>query len=224
MTLHRVLGGERRGVRHHPHVRVVRVQRVDRRVDLRPAHVLGLVQQLPLQVREVDDVEVDEADRADAGEREVDRHRRAEPAGAHDQHLRVAQLALPDRSDLRHDDVPRVAHRLVGRERHARGGGAAVAGAIRRPAGQRRDHRHLVTVAERRRGAVQVLDLAVVDVDVDVRRHLAMLVKDQHVEAREPLSQHVEHLADARTFGLDVLAVRRQPPERRGDIHTHRHA
>ena len=70
-----------------------------------------------MQVRQVDDVEVDEADAADAGERQVERHRRAKAARAHHQHAGVAQPALPDRADLAHDHVPRVAHHLVRGER-----------------------------------------------------------------------------------------------------------
>ncbi len=39
---------------------------------LRPAHVGGSVDDLPLQVRRIDDVEVDEAERADSGGGEVE--------------------------------------------------------------------------------------------------------------------------------------------------------
>ena len=68
---------------------------------------------LPLQVAEVDDVEVDDADSADAGGREVHRCRRAESAGADAQHAAGLQLALPVDADLRHDQMPAVAFDLV---------------------------------------------------------------------------------------------------------------
>ena len=87
--------------------------------DLRLADVVVLVQDLALQVRQVDDVEVDDADRADAREREVERDRRAKPARADDQHLRTQDLALTGRPNLLHDDVARVAVHLLRRE-HAR--------------------------------------------------------------------------------------------------------
>ena len=77
--------------------------------DLRLPDVVGLVKDLALQVRAVDDVEVDDADRADAGEREVERDRRAEATGADDEHARFDDLALPGAADLGHDQVAAVA-------------------------------------------------------------------------------------------------------------------
>ena len=64
------------------------------RVDLAVADPVDVVQDLALQVRGVDDVHVDDADRADAGRGEVQRGGRAEAAGAEQQHLGVEQLAL----------------------------------------------------------------------------------------------------------------------------------
>ena len=61
----------------------------------------GAVQDLALQVAEVDGVEVDDADGADAGRGQVHRHRRAEPAGADAQHLGGLQLLLPLHPDFR---------------------------------------------------------------------------------------------------------------------------
>ena len=81
----------------------VGVERVDRllgRVDLGDADALGVVDHLALQVGEVDDVVVDDPERADAGRREVQRGRRAEAAGAEQQHLRVEQLLLALDPDL----------------------------------------------------------------------------------------------------------------------------
>ena len=49
----------------------------------------------------------------DAGRREVERGRRAEPAGAEQQHLRVEQLRLALEPDLRHEQVARVALALL---------------------------------------------------------------------------------------------------------------
>ena len=71
---------------------------------------------LALEVRVVDDVGVDDAERADAGRREVERRRRAEPAGADQEHARVEQLLLALLADLGDEDVARVARPLRGRE------------------------------------------------------------------------------------------------------------
>src|SRR5437660_10183202 len=73
------------------------------------------MEDLPLQVAEVDGVEVDDAERADAGGREIHRHGRSEPARAYAQDLRGLQPALTVDADLRHDQVARVAlHFVVG--------------------------------------------------------------------------------------------------------------
>ena len=77
------------------------------------------MEDLALQVRRVDDVHVDDAERADAGGGEVERGRRAEPAGAEQEHLRVEQLLLALLADLGEQQVAAVAVALLGRERRA---------------------------------------------------------------------------------------------------------
>ena len=73
---------------------------------------------LPVQVGELDPVVVDDAERADAGRREIQRERRAEAAGADQQHPGLEQLGLADPADLRQHDVPGVAeHLLFGEQR-----------------------------------------------------------------------------------------------------------
>ncbi len=89
-------------------------------VGLRHPDPLGVVDHLALQVGGVDDVVVDEADRADPGGGEVERGRRAEPAGAEQQHLGVEQLQLAVDPDLGQQRVARVAVALLGG--HAAGG------------------------------------------------------------------------------------------------------
>ena len=71
---------------------------------------------LPLQVGERHGVVVDDAERADAGRREILQHRRAEPAGADDQHPRALQLLLAGAADLRQHDVARIAFEFFGRK------------------------------------------------------------------------------------------------------------
>ena len=91
------------------HLRVQRCQPAGRRFDLAPSDVGRAVENLPLQVAEVDDVEVDEAERADAGGRQVERRRRTEPAGADADDARLLQLPLTLDADLRNDQVAAVA-------------------------------------------------------------------------------------------------------------------
>src|SRR5207248_10526791 len=83
---------------------------------LRLANVGGAVKDLALQVAGVDLVEVDDAQGAHAGRRQVKRRRRAQTARAQQEHARVEQLALARATHLGQDQVPGVARDLVGRE------------------------------------------------------------------------------------------------------------
>ena len=78
-------------------------------VDLELADGGGGVDDLALQVAGVDDVEVDQAERADAGGGEVERERRAEAAGADAEDLGGLELLLAFHADLGQDEVARVA-------------------------------------------------------------------------------------------------------------------
>ena len=129
---------------------------------------------LPLQVAEVDDVEIDDADAADAGGGEIHRGRRAEAAGADAQHLAGLQLALPVHADLRHDQVPAVALDFVVGELGQRCRRfVAVAGAPPATDGM------MLSVSpgvHRRLLLLQVADVFVVQVDVDEAAQLALVV------------------------------------------------
>ena len=76
---------------------------------------------LALQVGEVDLVVVDQGDPADAGRAEVERHRRAEAAGADHQRVGGSEALLAFDADVVEQDVARIAQQLVV------GHGAAVA-------------------------------------------------------------------------------------------------
>ena len=119
-------------------------QRLRRRLGLRLADAVGGVDDLALQVRVVDDVRVDDPERADAGRREVERRGRAEAAGADQEHLRREQPSWPGLADLGDQDVPAVAAALVGVEDRRRLPGVAVLLPAREAARERRD----VLVAE----------------------------------------------------------------------------
>ena len=92
------------------------LDRALRGVDLRLAEVLRRVDDLALEVRVVDDVWVDDADRPDACRGEVEGGGRAEAARADQQHARVEQALLALFADLRDEEVARVARALRRRE------------------------------------------------------------------------------------------------------------
>jgi hypothetical protein len=70
------------------------------------------MQDLALQVGPVDDVVVGDDQTSDPGGGEVDRRRRAEPAGADDQGPRAEQFLLARDIDVRQHDLPAVAQQL----------------------------------------------------------------------------------------------------------------
>src|SRR3712207_9131892 len=72
-----------------PYPTLFRSDGVTRALGLGPAHVGLAVDDLALQVGLVDDVELDDAERADAGRGQVHEHGRAETAGADGEHLGV---------------------------------------------------------------------------------------------------------------------------------------
>ena len=176
-----VLGGEPLLVGLDVDVRVERLDRPLRRVDLRLAEAVGRVDDLALEVRVVDHVRVDDPERPDAGRGEVERGGGAEPTGADQQHAGAEQPLLARLADLGDQQVARVAAPLVGRERVGRLDGEAVALPVGEAAGERDD----VLVAqvgerlrgERRAGAAGAVDdeltVAIGDEPFDPRLELA---------------------------------------------------
>ena len=112
-------GAQARGVRLERHLGVERRQPLRRHLGLAPADVGGREQDLALQVGELDDVVVDDADAADAGGGEIEEHRRAEPAGADDEHRAGAQRVLAALADLLEDELAVVPLALVPADPHA---------------------------------------------------------------------------------------------------------
>src|SRR5207302_5798856 len=68
------------------------------------ADARGGVDDLPLEVADVDGVEVDDADLADPGGAEEVNRRGTQAAGPDNQDLSLADLALPRLADLRQDE------------------------------------------------------------------------------------------------------------------------
>jgi hypothetical protein len=89
------------------------VERAARGVDLYRPDVARAVEDLALQVGEVDFVGVGEGEAPDAGGAEVQRRRAAQAAGPDDDDVRRTQLLLTIDADLRQQDVPAVAEKLL---------------------------------------------------------------------------------------------------------------
>ena len=71
------------------------------------------MQDLPLQVREIDDIAIDQTDGADAGRSQIESGRRAEPPGADEQDFRLGQLHLALAADVAQNNLPAVSLNLL---------------------------------------------------------------------------------------------------------------
>ncbi len=91
----------------------MRVNFVDGRVELGAANIAGMVDDLALQIRVIDCVEIDQPEGSDAGGSKVEHERRAEPACSNTEHARGLQLPLSCHGNFGHDQVPRVAQNLL---------------------------------------------------------------------------------------------------------------
>ncbi len=103
--------------------RIDALQLVGGGIELLAAHVGGGVNDLPLQVGVVHHIEVDQAQRAHARGRQIQRQRRPQSARADAQHARGFQLLLPLHADLGHDQMARVAQDFVFVESYGNFGG-----------------------------------------------------------------------------------------------------
>ena len=132
--LERVRRGEARLVGLDVDLGVERGQAVASGLQLRAADVRRAMQNLSLKVALVDGVEIDDAERADAGRGQVQRRRRSQAAGADAQHAPALDAPLPFHADLRQDEVTAVALDLgVAQFRRALGGRPPGRGLPRRP-------------------------------------------------------------------------------------------
>src|SRR5215208_563036 len=77
------------------------------------------VQHLALEVRDVDDVEVDEPERSHAGGGKIQRGRRAEATRADEQNARRLDALLTVEPDVGKDEMPAVAKQLFARQIHS---------------------------------------------------------------------------------------------------------
>ncbi len=193
------------------HVRVVREQRLLRGLDLGAGDIGGLVEDLALQVGAVDHIEVDQPDRADAGEGKVEGDGRAEPACADDEHLRLDDLALPNAGDLGHDEMAAVALDHLGGERDTG------------PAGEGGDEGNLVARGEARGFALDPFDLDLVHVDANMGRELAAGVAHLGGKAGELHIEVVHDLAQVRPDRAHTHAVADEVAEGGGDVDVDAH-
>ena len=68
---------------------------------------------LPLQVGQIDGIEVSQVQLTDTGRRQIQRHRRAQPAHADDQHAALLKAQLPLYIDLFQQNLPAVTQQLI---------------------------------------------------------------------------------------------------------------
>ena len=84
---------------------------------LRPSDGGGSVENLPLQIGQIDQVGIHNADGADAGSREVERRRRSETSRPHQQDPGARETLLSREADLAQRQMARVTNQLGRGER-----------------------------------------------------------------------------------------------------------
>ena len=117
--LHRIAGGQPRGVRGKSDMGIERVDLSGGAVDLAAADIRRGVNDLALQIGQRDDVVIDRAERADAGRGEIHQRRRAEAAGADHQHRGFLQGGLAGAADLAQHDMAGVSFEFLGTQHGA---------------------------------------------------------------------------------------------------------
>ena len=110
---HDVLGTDVFLIRLHADVGIQRLQKPAPGFDLVNSHVGRGVEDLPLQVRKIDHVAVNQSDRADTRRAQVQGDRRTQASGADHKDLGPAQFLLPFTANLLEDDLPAVSFDLI---------------------------------------------------------------------------------------------------------------
>src|SRR4029077_18779688 len=90
-------------------LRIDVVQSIPRRLQFAPTDVLCSVKNLPLQIGQIDIVEIDDAEGPDAGGCQIKRGRRSKSSGADAQDARSFESILTLGCNLGHYEVTRVA-------------------------------------------------------------------------------------------------------------------
>ena len=189
-------------------------------VQLGTTHVLGAVNDLPLQVAEIDGVEVDQPQLPDAGGRKIEAQRSPQAPGPHQQDAGGLQLLLALHADFGHDEVPAVALDLIPAEVQAfrsRLDGRKVA------AGDGGHDAHHVTFLHRGPVFLQIADILVVDIDVDEVADLPLLVQQVWLELGKMTDQSVDHLAHGIAGQFHLVPIAREMPQRHRQEHLQSH-
>ena len=116
--LHRVRRRETRGHRLHPHMRIHLAQRRLGRFHFGPANIARSMQNLPVQIRQLHFVRIDDAQSPHPRRRQIKRRRRSQTAGPNQEHARRPQLLLPGQTELRQRHLPRIPLQFL-RRKHA---------------------------------------------------------------------------------------------------------
>jgi len=146
-------------------VRIDLGDRLDRRDDLWSSHIIHVVEDLALQVTQVHNVGVDDAEATDAGSSQVEGCRGTQAARPNEQGRAVQKLALPFTAHLREDDVATVATNLLFTEWNA-------------PPSHSRDQDYLVPVLERGSPPSKFLHRHVIHIDIDMTVDLSNSIED----------------------------------------------
>ena len=158
---------------------------------------------LALQIRHVDDVEVDESECADASGREIQRERRAEPARADEQDATALSFRLTVDADVGKDEMPAVSQHLFVGQRVAT---IEVWHLTHPPAIAGTTVSSSPSCTAACEAAVEA-DVFVVQIERDERIRIARVVAQPRRERGVPRGDVGDDGADGVAFGVEYAAV-----------------
>ena len=103
-----ILAAEHGVVQDDMHVRIDVLDPVARAVELLAADILRAMEHLALEIRVIDDIEINEPECADPRCGKIKSDRGAKPARPNAEHFGRLELLLPFERYLRHDEMPRI--------------------------------------------------------------------------------------------------------------------
>src|SRR5713226_7265410 len=209
--LKRVRAGQTGFVSFDLDVRIDVFETIARRSYFRTAYVARAVNDLSLQVRSVNHIEINQSKSSHAGRRQIHSQRRAQTAGANHQHAGSFQLSLTGHADLWNNDVPAVARDLFVRKHWEpihlclRRAGILARGVFQH-GGATRNRRHnqkRVAIFHRRVGSVLVADVFVIEIHVDEIAERVLIVEKVPAQFGVRGREQIQSLSGSRGFDFD---------------------
>ena len=157
------------------------------------------MQDLPLEIGQVDNVEIDNAELTHTRRRQIQRERRTEASRPNREHSRRLQFQLPFHAHLGHDQMTAVAQDLVRPQLHIRGNRGAASG-------DGGNDSNLIGFFQWRFVPFQVAHVLIIHINVNEAAQIAIFGVKVFFEIGVLRRQFVQSVAHG--FSLDLQSLR----------------